>query len=66
MIASVDTSTVETTEALQENTIATPGRKSAHDNAAGSATGGGKDGKMKFSRRAAKQRKLKKKQAKRL
>ena len=55
VIASVETSTAEATEALKGITIATPGRK----NAAGSATGGKKDGKMKFSGRAAEQRKLK-------
>ena len=60
VMASVDTSTAEETEALQGITIGTPGRKSAHDNAVGSATGGGKDGKMKFSGRAAEQQKLKK------
>ena len=69
MIASVDASTVEATEALQGISIATPGRKSNHNNATGSATGGGKDGKMKFSGKAAKDRKLKtikKNKAKRL
>ena len=60
VIASVDTSTAEATEALQGITIVTPGRKSDHDNAARSATGGGKDGKMKFSGKAANDRKLKK------
>ena len=66
VIASMDTSTAEATEALQEITIATPGRKSDHNNAAKSATGGGKNGKMKFSGKAANDRKLKKQKAKRL
>ena len=66
VIVSAENSTAEATEALQGITIATPGD---HDNAARSATGGGKDGKMKFSGRAAEQRKLKmqkKHEAKRL
>ena len=60
VIASVETSTAEATEALKGITLATPGRKSSNEIAAGSATGGGKGGKKKFSGKAAEQRKLKK------
>ena len=55
VIASVETSTAEATEALKGITIVTPGR----ENTAISATDGKKDGKKKFSGRAAEQRKLK-------
>ena len=60
VISSVDASTAEATEALQEISLAAPGRKSDHDNAIGSANGRGKDGKMKYSGKAANDRKLKK------
>ena len=60
VIASVDASTAEATEALQEISLATPGRQSDHDNATRSAMGGGKDGKMKYSGKAANDRNLKK------
>ena len=60
VIASVDASTAEATEALQEISLATPGRKSNHDNAMRSAMGEGKDGKMIYSGKAANDRKLKK------
>ena len=60
VISSVDASTTEATEALQEISLATPARKSEHDNAMGSAKDGGKDGKMKYSGKATKDQKLKK------
>ena len=60
VIASIDASTAEATEALQEISLATPGRKSNHNNALASPKGGGKDAKLKYSGKAANDRKLKK------